>query len=75
MSFWDRFGEAVNDVWDGLGEMWGNLGDMLLGDFDSLDLFLSQNVFVDTHGESWNLYEDDQMIAGADIHDIWQLIV
>ncbi len=71
VSFWDRFGEAVNDVWDGLGEMWGNLGDMLLGDFDSLDLFLSQNVFVDTHGESWNLYEDDQMIAGADIHDIW----
>ena len=83
-SFWDNFGETVNNVWDGIGQMWQNLGDSLANIADDaangagqgiIETYLNQfneTIHFDTHGEAWNLYENDRLIAGKDINDKWQ---
>lgn len=87
ISLWDAIGKSVSTAWDDMGQMWENLWESLsnmassIGEryegvvwsyFDDEDQFLSQTVNFDIHGEAWKAYEDDKVIAGEDVNDMWQ---
>lgn len=38
-----------------------------------LDSFLAKPVWADENGEAWQVYDDDEMIAGNDISDQWHM--
>ncbi|MBD5462670.1 MAG: M56 family metallopeptidase [Lachnospiraceae bacterium] len=60
----DANAEERSSFWDG-AEEWMNWG--------MTSSFLDGTPSIDQNGEAWQVYDDDEMIAGEDIEDQWRM--
>ena len=75
-QMWQGLGYALEDAFADFAENAGYSGEkgpngIIWSYFDGSGQFLAQDIRFDTQGEAWELYEDDQAIAGQDVNDEW----
>lgn len=50
---------------------WDEMASWMIG--SSVESFLAESVYVNKNGDAWRAYEDDELIAGADVTDQYHM--